>query len=92
MILPVPRHADGPDLADGALPPVPCAQAVASVSALHNPWCLHHPGSVHLCAATGAAAQLHTPSTHTYSHLAPEHATRLRWTVCSATIYVKRLC
>jgi DNA-binding transcriptional MocR family regulator len=78
-ILPVPRHADGPDLevmaryCEAHQP-----KLFVSVSVLHNPtgYCLT-PGSAHRVLQLANQHNFHIVEDDTYSHLAPEHATRL---------------
>jgi DNA-binding transcriptional MocR family regulator len=81
-ILPVPRNADGPDLeameryctaGEGHRP-----KLFVSVSVLHNPtgYCLS-PGSAHRVLQLANKHDFHVVEDDTYSHLAPEHATRL---------------
>jgi len=78
-ILPVPRGPDGPDLevmtryCEAHKP-----KLYVSVSVLHNPTgaCLS-PGSAHRVLQMAARHQFHIVEDDTYSHLAPEHATRL---------------
>ncbi|MES2398357.1 MAG: PLP-dependent aminotransferase family protein [Pseudomonadota bacterium] len=90
-ILPVPRRADGPDLevmakyCEAHQP-----KLFVSVSVFHNPTghCLS-PGSAHRLLQLANEHNFHIVEDDTYSHLAPEHATRL----CSLdslqrTIYV----
>lgn len=78
-ILPVPRRADGPDLAVMAQY---CAahapKLFVSVSVFHNPtgYCLT-PGSAHRVLQLANAHNFHIVEDDTYSHLAPVHATRL---------------
>ena len=78
-ILPVPRSAAGPDLDVMASY---CAahnpKLFVSVSVLHNPtgYCLT-PGSAHRVLQLANAHNFHILEDDTYSHLAPEHATRL---------------
>lgn len=78
-ILPVPRRADGPDLAVMAQY---CAlhspKLFVSVSVFHNPtgYCLA-PGSAHRVLQLANQHNFHIVEDDTYSHLAPEHATRL---------------
>jgi DNA-binding transcriptional MocR family regulator len=79
QILPVPRHADGPDLAvmerycQSHAP-----KLFVSVSVLHNPTgaCIT-PGSAHRVLQLAQQHNFHIVEDDTYSHLAPEHATRL---------------
>jgi len=78
-ILPVPRSAAGPDLdvmaryCDAHQP-----KLFVSVSVLHNPtgYCLS-PGSAHRVLQLANKYHFHIVEDDTYSHLAPEHATRL---------------
>lgn len=78
-ILPVPRRADGPDLDVMAQY---CAlhkpKLFVSVSVFHNPtgYCLT-PGSAHRVLQLANEHNFHIAEDDTYSHLAPEHATRL---------------
>ncbi|MFZ3127742.1 MAG: PLP-dependent aminotransferase family protein [Rhodoferax sp.] len=78
-ILPVPRRADGPDLEVMARY---CAlhspKLFVSVSVLHNPtgFCLT-PGSAHRVLQLANTYNFHIVEDDTYSHLAPDHATRL---------------
>ena len=78
-ILPVPRSAAGPDLdvmANYCAAHKP--KLFVSVSVLHNPtgYCLT-PGSAHRVLQLANAHNFHILEDDTYSHLAPEHATRL---------------
>ena len=78
-ILPVPRTAAGPDLdvmaryCEAHNP-----KLFVSVSVLHNPtgYCLP-PGSAHRVLQLANKHNFHIVEDDTYSHLAPEHATRL---------------
>ena len=78
-ILPVPRRADGPDLEVMARY---CAlhapKLFVSVSVFHNPtgYCLT-PGSAHRVLQLANAHNFHIVEDDTYSHIAPDHATRL---------------
>lgn len=78
-ILPVPRRADGPDLDVMAQY---CAlhkpKLFVSVSVFHNPtgYCLT-PGSAHRVLQLANEHDFYIAEDDTYSHLAPEHATRL---------------
>ena len=78
-ILPVPRGPEGPDLAVMAQY---CAlhqpKLFVSVSVLHNPtgYCLS-PGAAHRVLQLANQHNFHIVEDDTYSHLAPEHATRL---------------
>ncbi|SEB26268.1 PLP-dependent aminotransferase family protein [Variovorax sp. YR216] len=81
-ILPVPRNADGPDLevmerycnaGEGHRP-----KLFVSVSVLHNPTGYSlSPGSAHRVLQLANKHDFHIVEDDTYSHLAPEHATRL---------------
>jgi DNA-binding transcriptional MocR family regulator len=81
-ILPVPRKAEGPDLevmerycnaGDGHRP-----KLFVSVSVLHNPTGYSlTPGSAHRVLQLANQHGFHIVEDDTYSHLAPEHATRL---------------
>ena len=78
-ILPVPRRADGPDLAVMArYCELHHPKLFVSVSVLHNPtgFCLP-PGSAHRVLQLANEHNFHIVEDDTYSHLAPEHATRL---------------
>jgi len=78
-ILPVPRLADGPDLAVMArYCEVHRPKLFVSVSVFHNPtgYCLA-PGSAHRVLQLAAAHDFHVVEDDTYSHLAAEQATRL---------------
>jgi DNA-binding transcriptional MocR family regulator len=78
-ILPVPRRADGPDLAVMArYCEAHAPKLFVSVSVFHNPtgYCLS-PGSAHRVLQLANQHQFHIVEDDTYSHLAPEHATRL---------------
>ena len=78
-ILPVPRGPDGPDL---AVMERYCAEhrpkLYVSVSVLHNPTgaCLS-PGAAHRLVQLAHREGFYIVEDDTYSHLAPEHATRL---------------
>lgn len=78
-ILPVPRGPAGPDLAVMARY---CAEHApklfVSVSVLHNPTghCLT-PASAHRVMQLAQAHQFYVVEDDTYSHIAPEHATRM---------------
>jgi DNA-binding transcriptional MocR family regulator len=81
-ILPVPRRADGPDLevmarycgaGEGHRP-----KLFVSVSVLHNPTGYSlTPGSAHRVLQLANKHDFHIVEDDTYSHLAPEYATRL---------------
>ncbi|CAN7769323.1 MULTISPECIES: PLP-dependent aminotransferase family protein [unclassified Variovorax] len=81
-ILPVPRKAEGPDLevmerycdaGNGHQP-----KLFVSVSVLHNPTGYSlTPGSAHRVLQLANKHNFHIVEDDTYSHLAPEHATRL---------------
>ena len=78
-ILPVPRRADGPDLAVMAqYCQLHQPKLFVSVSVFHNPtgYCLT-PGSAHRVLQLANQHNFHIAEDDTYSHLAPEHATRL---------------
>ena len=78
-ILPVPRRSDGPDLAVMAqYCELHAPKLFVSVSVFHNPTghCLA-PGSAHRLLQLAGAHQFHIVEDDTYSHLAPDHATRL---------------
>ncbi|MES2941169.1 MAG: PLP-dependent aminotransferase family protein [Pseudomonadota bacterium] len=78
-LLPVPRRADGPDLdvmaryCEAHKP-----KLFVSVSVFHNPtsYCLT-PGSAHRVLQLANQHDFHIVEDDTYSHIAPEHATRL---------------
>ncbi len=78
-ILPVPRRADGPDLDVMArYCQLHAPKLFVSVSVFHNPtgYCLS-PGSAHRVLQLANAHNFHIVEDDTYSHIAPEHATRL---------------
>ncbi|MDP3164829.1 MAG: PLP-dependent aminotransferase family protein [Hydrogenophaga sp.] len=78
-ILPVPRRADGPDLEVMAkYCEVHKPKLYVSVSVFHNPtgYCLS-PGSAHRLLQLANQHNFHIVEDDTYSHIAPEHATRL---------------
>ena len=78
-ILPVPRTAAGPDLEVMArYCQLHAPKLFVSVSVLHNPtgYCLS-PGSAHRVLQLANKHNFHIVEDDTYSHLAPEHATRL---------------
>jgi DNA-binding transcriptional MocR family regulator len=78
-LLPVPRRADGPDLEVMArYCEVHRPKLFVSVSVLHNPtgYCLS-PGSAHRMLQLANQHDFHIVEDDTYSHIAPEHATRL---------------
>ena len=78
-ILPVPRGPDGPDLAVMArYCELHAPKLFVSVSVFHNPtgFCLA-PGVAHRLLQLANASNFHIVEDDTYSHLAPEHATRL---------------
>lgn len=78
-ILPVPRGPDGPDLGVMArYCELHSPKLFVSVSVLHNPtgYCLS-PGSAHRVLQLAHAQNFHIVEDDTYSHLAPDHATRL---------------
>ncbi len=78
-ILPVPRSAAGPDLEVMAqYCKLHNPKLFVSVSVFHNPtgYCLS-PGSAHRVLQLANEHNFHIVEDDTYSHLAPEHATRL---------------
>ena len=78
-ILPVPRGPDGPDLAVMArYCELHSPKLFVSVSVFHNPtgYCLT-PGSAHRLLQLANAHHFYLVEDDTYSHIAPEHATRL---------------
>ena len=78
-ILPVPRRADGPDLDVMArYCEVHKPKLYVSVSVFHNPtgYCLT-PGSAHRVLQLANQHNFHIVEDDTYSHIAPDHATRL---------------
>ncbi len=78
-ILPVPRRAEGPDLEVMArYCEVHKPKLYVSVSVFHNPtgYCLS-PGSAHRILQLANQHNFHIVEDDTYSHIAPEHATRL---------------
>ncbi len=78
-ILPVPRGPDGPDLNVMAhYCQLHQPKLFVSVSVLHNPtgYCLT-PGSAHRVLQLAQQYGFHVAEDDSYSHLAPEHATRL---------------
>ena len=78
-ILPVPRRADGPDLEVMAqYCQIHQPKLFVSVSVFHNPTGYSlSPGSAHRVLQLANAHNFHIVEDDTYSHLAPEHATRL---------------
>ena len=83
-ILPVPRRADGPDLAvmarycEAYAGSVHRPKLFVSVSVLHNPTGYSlPPGSAHRLLQLANLHDFHIVEDDTYSHIAPEHATRL---------------
>jgi DNA-binding transcriptional MocR family regulator len=78
-ILPVPRGPDGPDLDIMArYCQAHAPKLFVSVSVFHNPtgYCLT-PGSAHRVLQLANQHDFHVVEDDTYSHIAPEHATRL---------------
>jgi DNA-binding transcriptional MocR family regulator len=78
-ILPVPRRADGPDLDVMAqYCELHQPKLFVSVSVFHNPtgYCIT-PGTAHRVLQLAQQHNFHIVEDDTYSHLAPEHATRL---------------
>ena len=79
QLLPVPRRAEGPDLDVMArYCEVHKPKLYVSVSVFHNPtsYCLS-PGSAHRLLQLANQHDFHVVEDDTYSHIAPEHATRL---------------
>jgi DNA-binding transcriptional MocR family regulator len=78
-LLPVPRRADGPDLDVMArYCEVHQPRLYVSVSVLHNPTGYSlTPGSAHRVLQLANRHDFHIVEDDTYSHIAPEHATRL---------------
>lgn len=78
-LLPVPRRADGPDLDVMArYCELHQPKLYVSVSVFHNPtsYCLS-PGSAHRVLQLAQKHDFHIVEDDTYSHIAPEHASRL---------------
>ena len=78
-ILPVPRLADGPDLdVMQRYCELHQPKLFVSVSVFHNPtgYCLS-PGSAHRILQLASRHNFHVVEDDTYSHIAPEHATRM---------------
>ena len=78
-VLPVPRGPAGPDLAVMArYCEVHAPKLFVSVSVLHNPtgYCLS-PASAHRVLQLAQQHGFHIVEDDTYSHIAPEHATRM---------------
>ncbi|MBI2772579.1 MAG: PLP-dependent aminotransferase family protein [Burkholderiales bacterium] len=78
-LLPVPRRADGPDLEVMArYCELHSPKLYVSVSVFHNPtgYCLS-PASAHSILQLANQHNFHIVEDDTYSHIAPEHATRL---------------
>jgi DNA-binding transcriptional MocR family regulator len=78
-ILPVPRRADGPDLEVMArYCEAHAPKLFVSVSVFHNPtgFCLS-PSSAYRILQLANQFDFHVVEDDTYSHIAPEHATRL---------------
>ncbi len=78
-LLPVPRRADGPDLEVMArYCELHKPKLYVSVSVFHNPtsYCLT-PGSAHRVLQLANQYDFHVVEDDTYSHIAPEHASRL---------------
>lgn len=78
-VLPVPRRADGPDLdVMTQYCEVHKPKLFVSVSVFHNPTGYSlTPGSAHRVLQLAHQHDFHIVEDDTYSHLAPEHATRL---------------
>jgi DNA-binding transcriptional MocR family regulator len=84
-ILPVPRRADGPDIEVMAKYCKEHAPKLfVSVSVFHNPtgYCLS-PGSAHRVLQLANQHDFHIVEDDTYSHIAPQHATRLCQNPCA---------
>lgn len=82
-VLPVPRGPHGPDIDVmtrycESSPTGEAPRLFVSVSVLHNPtgYCLS-PGSAHRVLQLAAQHDFHIVEDDTYSHIAPEHASRL---------------
>jgi DNA-binding transcriptional MocR family regulator len=78
-VLPVPRGPEGPDLAVMArYCELHSPRLFVSVSVFHNPtgYCLT-PGSAHRVLQLAQQHDFHIVEDDTYSHIAPDHATRL---------------
>ena len=78
-VLPVPRRVDGPDLAVMARYCEEHAPKLfVSVSVFHNPTgCCLSPAAAHRVLQLAHRFGFHVVEDDTYSHIAPEHATRL---------------
>jgi len=78
-VLPVPRGPDGPDLAVMArYCEAHAPKLFVSVSVLHNPTGYSlSPGSAHQILQLAQQHDFHIVEDDTYSHIAPDHATRL---------------
>ena len=90
-ILPVPRREEGPDLAVmQRYCELHAPKLFVSVSVLHNPTGLSlSPASAHQVVTLAHRHQFYIVEDDTYSHLAPEHATRLSvLDALDRTIYV----
>ena len=79
QVLPVPRGVDGPDL--GVMRrycETHAPKLYVSVSVLHNPTsCCMHPAAAHQVLQLAQQFGFYVVEDDTYSHIAPEHATRL---------------
>lgn len=78
-VLPVPRLAEGPDLGVMArYCELHAPKLFVSVSVLHNPtgYCLS-PGTAHQVLQLAQRHNFYVVEDDTYSHIAPEHSTRL---------------
>jgi DNA-binding transcriptional MocR family regulator len=95
-ILPVPRHADGPDLAvmarycEAHAGTAQAPRLFVSVSVLHNPTGASlTPASAHRVLQLAQRHQFYIAEDDSYGHLAPPHATRLaQLDGLARTIYV----
>ena len=79
QVLPVPRGADGPDLATmRRYCETHAPKLYVSVSVLHNPTSYSlHPAAAHHVLQLAKEFGFYVVEDDTYSHIAPEHATRL---------------
>ena len=78
-VLPVPRGVDGPDLAVmRQYCETHAPKLYVSVSVLHNPTSQNlHPAAAHQILQLAQEFNFYVVEDDTYSHIAPEHATRL---------------
>ena len=79
QVLPVPRGVDGPDLAVmRRYCETHAPKLYMSVSVLHNPTSQNlHPAAAHQILQLAQQHDFYVVEDDTYSHIAPEHATRL---------------